>query len=306
MEFAVQTRGSMRHIRSVAHWAESQDLAAIALPDHYLPVFGDASEGPAYDHFIHLAALATETKSIELVCLVAPVGFRHPAVLYKMGVTLDEISNGRFTLGVGTGWYEEEFKLFGLDYPSEKVRIQQRHEALAYLSGAIHGEGNGYDGEHFQLAEFKPKPAPQNLRLLTGGAGMVKTPLAAGTYADEFNIYACPPEDFRVKVERTREAAEAAGRDPESILISCAGPAVAGPEKADYERLRDEMAGLVGVDAGRIDGGYRKRKYPTGWGSTPSEMVAELEDLGCSRYYLQMFVGNEDDRDMVLSTYRGI
>ena len=134
---------------------------------------------------------------------------------------------------------------------------------------------------------------------------MVKTPKVAGTYADEFNIYACPPEDFRVKVDRAREAAEAASRNPDDILFSAAGPAVAGHTEADYTRLRDDMARLAGVDPERIDRGYQKRKYPHGFGSQPSEMIAALEEAGCQRYYLQMFAGGPDDHDMILDSYRG-
>ena len=102
MDLAVQTRGDWELSWSAARWAEDRGLAAIALPDHYLER-GDQTDGPAYDHLIHLAALARETSKIELVSLVSPVTFRHPAVFYKMAVTLDEISAGRFTMGVGTG-----------------------------------------------------------------------------------------------------------------------------------------------------------------------------------------------------------
>ena len=305
MEFAVQTRGSYNTILKAAQWAERRKLSAIALPDHYLPVLGDASGDAAFDHFIHFAALARDTETLDLVCLVAPVTFRHPAVLYKIGVTLDELSNGRFTMGVGTGWYEEEFELFGIDYPSERERLERREEAMAYLAAAIAPEPRGFAGEYYTLSEFDPQPHPENLRLAIGGGGMVKTPRVAGMYADEFNIYACPPEDFLVKVERTREAAEKAGRDPDDILITSAGPAIAGPTKADYVRLRDHMAELTGVDPGRIDSGYEKRKYPHGYGEKPAEMLAALEEVGCQRYYLQMFAGGPDDSDMILDSYQG-
>ncbi len=305
MEFAVQTRGSYDTILTAARWAERRKLSAIALPDHYLPVLGDASGDEAFDHFIHFAALARDTETLDLVCLVAPVTLRHPAVLYKIGVTLDELSNGRFTMGVGTGWYEEEFELFGIDYPSERERLERREEALAYLAAAIAPEARGFAGEYYTLSKFDPQPHPENLRLAIGGGGMVKTPRVAGMYADEFNIYACPPEDFLVKVERTREAAEKAGRDPDDILITSAGPAIAGPTEADYVRLRDNMAELTGVDPGRIDSGYEKRRYPHGYGEKPAEMIAALEEVGCQRYYLQMFAGGPDDYDMILDTYQG-
>ena len=304
MEYAVQTRGGYPLILETARWAEQRGLAALALPDHYLDVFGDPSESPAYDHFIHFAALARETQGIELVSLLAPVTFRHPAVLYKMGVTLDEVSDGRFTLGVGAGWFDEEFDLFGLEYPAQRELLDRREDAMRYLRTALMPGPSGYEGEFYRLGEFDPQPQPKNLRLLIGGAGKVETPRVAGTYADEFNIYACPPEDFALKATRARQAAEKAGRDPQSLLISSAGPAIAAPDQSSYERLRDQMAELAGVEVGRLEGGYRKRRYPTGWGDQPVKGMAELEEAGCQRYYLQMFQGDPADYDMILDTYQ--
>ena len=97
MDFGIQIRGDCAHVLRITKWVESQDVVAIALPDHYLER-GSEPNKPPWDHLIHLAGLARET-SLELVCMVSPVTFRHPAVLYKMGVTIDEISDGRFTLG---------------------------------------------------------------------------------------------------------------------------------------------------------------------------------------------------------------
>lgn len=303
MQYAVQTRGAYPIILETARWAEARDLVALALPDHYLDVFGDASDAPAYDHFIHFAALARETEKLELVSLLAPVTFRHPAVLYKMGVTLDEVSDGRFTLGVGAGWFDDEFELFGLPYPPQRELLDRREDAMRYLRAAL-SHGAGHEGEFYRLAEFDPKPDPQNLRLLIGGGGKVETPRVAGEYADEFNIYACPPEDFALKASRARQAAEDAGRDPEKLLISSAGPAIAAPDQSSYERLRDQMAELAGVEVGRLEGGYRKRQYPAGWGSQAAERMAALEEAGCQRFYLQMFLGDPADYDMILDTYR--
>ncbi len=90
----------------------------------------------------HLAALAAETTSIELYSLVSPVTFRHPGSLYKMAVTIDEISGGRFTLGLGAGWLEEEFVKFGLPYPDLRTRMactrrRWRTSAAAITPGPV-------------------------------------------------------------------------------------------------------------------------------------------------------------------------
>ena len=134
MELAVQTRGPWELVSATARWAEENRLAAFAMPDHYLER-GDELAVPAFDHYIHLAALARETSNIELASLVSPVTFRHPAVLYKMAVTLDEISGGRFTLGVGVGWLTEEFTLFGIDFPDRSTRYEMLDECFALSPG---------------------------------------------------------------------------------------------------------------------------------------------------------------------------
>ena len=169
MQFGVQSRGDWARLRSVAAWAEGRGLAAFALPDHYLQR-GSEPEKPAWDHLVHLAALAVET-NLELVSLVSPVTFRHPAVLYKMGVTIDEISGGRFTLGLGAGWMDEEFELFGLPYPDMTERMERLEEAMAYIRAALTPGAVGFTGKYYTLAEFDPLPHPTNLRLLAGGAG---------------------------------------------------------------------------------------------------------------------------------------
>jgi len=304
MEFAVQTRGDWDLILTTARWAEDRGLVGIALPDHYLER-GDSLERPAYDHLVHIAALARETKDLELISLLSPVTFRHPAVLYKMGVTLDEVSQGRFTMGIGTGWLDEEFELFGIPYPDRQTRFELLEECMAYLAAAITPASMGFQGHHYQLAEFDPRPHPTNLRLLIGGSGGVKTPRLAGLYADELNIYACHPHEFAARMDLARQIAGEAGRDPNAILFSSAGPALAARNDADYRRLLKVLAERTKSSPERITQVYEERGYPHGSGSKPAEMIHALEEAGCGRFYPQMFLGNPADYDMILDAYLG-
>lgn len=304
MQLALQVRNSYEYVAKSAAWAEKNDLAAIALPDHYLER-GDNPELPGYDHLVHLAALAEATNSIELVCLVAPVTFRHPAVLYKMAITIDEISEGRFTLGVGAGWLEEEFTLFGLPYPDRTERFEMVEEAMGYLRAAVTPGPHGFDGKHFQLAEFDPHPHSSDLRLLIGGSGKVKTPRIAGRYADEFNIYACPPDAYRQKAETARGHAEEAGRDPGVMLFSSASPALAAASEDDYRLLLEALATKTNSTPDRIEEVYEERGYPHGFGSKPSEMLAALAEAGCERFYAQAFALSVDQYEMVFEALAG-
>jgi alkanesulfonate monooxygenase SsuD/methylene tetrahydromethanopterin reductase-like flavin-dependent oxidoreductase (luciferase family) len=274
----------------------------MALPDHYLER-GDDLERPAYDHLVHIAALARETSTLQLVSLLSPVTFRHPAVYYKMGVTIDEVSGGRFTMGMGTGWMEEEFDLFGIPYPSRGDRFDILEEAMAYLRAALAPAPQGFQGKHFRLAEFQPHPHPLNLRLLVGGGGAERTPRLAGRYADEYNIYACPPDEFVAKRNLARETAREWGRDPDTILISTAAPAIAAKAESDYRRLLEMLASRTGSTVERITDVYEEKGLPHGSGQKPAEMLAALEEAGCQRFYPQMFLGNPADFDLILDAY---
>jgi len=117
MEYALQVSGPYPRLLEAASFAVDRGLVALALPDHYLMALDEekAKETPAPDAFIQFGGLARETEGIDLVMLVSPITFRHPAVLLKMAVTLDRMSDGRFTLGVGTGWMVREHEVFGFD-----------------------------------------------------------------------------------------------------------------------------------------------------------------------------------------------
>lgn len=307
MEFGIQVRGDWEYVLTAARWAEERDdMKAIALPDHYLQR-GSEPGKPAWDHLVHLAGLARETARLELVSLVSPVTFRHPAVMYKMGVTIDEISDGRFTLGLGAGWLEEEFTMFGLPFPDLKTRMEMYEEAMAYLRAAITPGEHGFEGKHYQLDEFDPQPHPKNLRLMGGGAGKPKARGIVARYGDEYNLYARGPDRFKEIREATRAEAAAAGRDPDEIRWSSAGPGVAAKNEADYRRMLEGIAELTGKSTDHIEGVWDERQYPHGSGSKAAEMIAALEEAGCDRFYPQLFLTEDDpsDFDIVLDAYAG-
>jgi len=303
MEFGVQVRGDWDHVLEVAKWAEDRGVNSIALPDHYLKS-ADEPDEQAWDHLIHFAGLARET-SLELVSLVSPVTFRHPGVLYKMAVTIDEISNGRFTLGLGAGWMDKEFEVYGLPYPDLRTRMEMLEEAMAYLRAAITPGHHGFHGQHYQLEDFDPHPQPTNLRLMIGGAGRPKGRRIVGRYADEYNLYARKPEVYKEVWQATREEAVVAGRDPDSIKWTSAGPAVAAKKDSDYRRLLEAMAEKSGETTDRLEEIYEERAYPHGPGSKAAEMVAALEEAGCQHYYPQIFLDDMTEFDVILDAYQG-
>lgn len=307
MEFGLQTRGNWEYVLACARWAEERgDIEAIALPDHYLSVSSKPDE-PAWDHLAHIAALATQTSRIGLMSLVTPVTFRHPGVLYKMGVTIDEISGGRFTLGLGAGWMDEEFELFGLPYPELKVRMEMYEEAMAYLRAAITPGANGFDGKHYQLSEFDPHPHPTGLRLAGGGAGGARARHIAVNYADEYNLYVRKADEYAWIVTATRDLAIEMGRKPDELFWSSAGPGLAARSESNYRRLMEGMADLTGRSPEYIEERWEERGVPHGSGAKGAEMIVALEEAGCQRFYPQVFLRDDDpsDFDLILDAFSG-
>jgi alkanesulfonate monooxygenase SsuD/methylene tetrahydromethanopterin reductase-like flavin-dependent oxidoreductase (luciferase family) len=124
-------------------------------------------------------------------------------------------------------------------------------------------------------------------------------------YADEYNLYACPPDRYREIVEKTSALATEAGRDPSAITWSSAGPAVAARKESDYRRILENVATLTRQSTERIEQVYAERQFPHGSGSKAAEMVAALAEAGCSLYYPQMFAQDFADFDVIFDAYQG-
>jgi alkanesulfonate monooxygenase SsuD/methylene tetrahydromethanopterin reductase-like flavin-dependent oxidoreductase (luciferase family) len=290
MEFALQVNGTYPEVLAAARWAEDRGLAALAVPDHY--VLSRDEEGiaiPALDAFAMLAGLARDTTVIPLAVLVSPITFRHPAVLLKSAITIDHLSGGRMALGVGTGWLDIEHHLFGLPFPERGERFAMLEEALGYLRAALDRAPGGFEGERYRLEGFDMHPRPiGRLPLIVGGTGAVRTPALAGRYADELNAYPAPEDEMRARVGRARDAAAAAGRDPDALLISSAGQVTAAATEAGYRDLVARLAAEAGIEVEELEAAFERRGTPRGTYEQVAGHLADLERAGVRRFYLQV------------------
>jgi alkanesulfonate monooxygenase SsuD/methylene tetrahydromethanopterin reductase-like flavin-dependent oxidoreductase (luciferase family) len=297
MRFALQAGGgTYEEILSWARFAESHGFEAFAIPDHYLR---GGSGGAALDALVTMGGLARDTKTIELVILVSPVTWRHPAVLAKTAATLADMSGGRFTLGVGTGWLESEHRLFGLDFPERAVRFDMMEEALAYLRSAYAEPPVDFVGRHYRFEGFDMQPRP-DLRIVVGGTGTRRTPELAGRYADELNAYPAPPEVFAAKVARARAAAAAAGRDPGGLTISSAGFFIAADTESGYRERLAAHAARTGSKVEDLEEAMRVRNSPHGTWDQVRATLGAMEQAGMSRFFIQTFIDDPGAVDEVM------
>ena len=288
MDLAVMTEphlgGTYDEQLAVAQWAESAGLTAFARCDHFYS--GREPRPDATDALTVLAGLARETSSIELTVLVAPITFRHPGIYAKAAATLDQMSNGRFRLGLGTGWMELEHEVLGLPFPPSAERWDRFEEALQYVRATIDGDHARFEGNHYRIdAELKPRPT--KLPIVVGGGGAHRTPRLAGTYADEYNHFVTTIENLQPKVERVKAAAEAADRDPNAIRVPLMGPILGGADRAEYEEKLAERAAARDRSPEEMTAVLTNAGVPHGTADEVKATFAELEAAGVDLYYVQ-------------------
>jgi len=293
-----QVGGSYTRLRDLAQWAEGIGLDAFARSDHFLD---QERSAPATDALTTYGGLAETTDAIQLVVLVTPLTFRHPAVIAKTATTLDEMSGGRFALGVGTGWMRSEHDVFGLDLPPLGERFDRLFETLSYLRAAF-GSDQGFSGEYYRLDPVEVLPRPINVPIVVGGGGPRKTPTYAGRFADEYNMFVTDAETLGQRLDVMRAAAIEAGRSPDAVKVSFVGPAVVAPDQASYRAMLDERGARRDQSAGEYETFLAERNIPHGTPADARAGVAALEGLGVSRYYVQEYRDLADVDTVSLAT----
>ncbi len=204
-------------IRAVATTAEEVGFDSVWLPDHLLFRFPGVNPQGAWDVWSLMPALAAVTKRVEIAPLVACSSFRNPALIAKMADTIDEISNGRFILGLGAGWHEPEYRAFGFPYDH---RVSRFEEALTIIHSLLRTGHVDFEGTYYSArdCELRPRgPRPEGPPIVIGSSSPRMMDLMA-RYADFWNKDRLNSVDQLLEVEARVDAACAgADRDPASL-----------------------------------------------------------------------------------------
>lgn len=177
------------------------------------------------DPWICLPALAAVTERVMLGSVVNCVYYRHPAHLARMATDLDQLSNGRVMLGIGSGWSKPEFMAFDKPFRTNVERLIGVEETAIILEGIWGPEPFKFEGEHFQTQNMRLSPGPvQQPRppLMIAGTGEKVTLRQVAQYADACNLDESKlddaPRSIPKKLDALRRHCEALGRDYDEIL----------------------------------------------------------------------------------------
>ncbi len=267
-----------------AQTAERVGFDGFFRSDHYLHMGpGDPLPGPT-DAWTTLAGLARETSTIRLGTLVSSVTYRLPGLLAIQVAQVDAMSGGRVELGLGTGWFEQEHRAYGIPFPAKRFgMLEEQLEIVSGLWSTPPGETYSFAGAHYTLEDSPalPKPVQNPLPVIVGGAGPKRTPALAARYASEFNIGFLPEPVIAEKFANVRRACEAEGRDPATLKMSVALQTLAGATEADLERR------AAGANRSMAD--YRTDANVAGGRDEILAKVERLQALGAQRIYFQLF-----------------
>jgi alkanesulfonate monooxygenase SsuD/methylene tetrahydromethanopterin reductase-like flavin-dependent oxidoreductase (luciferase family) len=213
---------SWAEVRAFVAHAEAIGLDSVWIRDHVLS--GPPQQPPEGIHegWTMLAALAASTSRVELGTLVTCVSFRSPGLLAKMAVTVDAVSDGRLTLGLGAGWYNPEYEAFG--YPTDD-RVGRFEEALRVVGPLLRGKRVTLAGRYHQLRDAVLVPPPERaIPILIAGNGRRMLQLTA-RYADAWNTawFGHPDDRLREQLADLDAALEAEGRDPATLHRTAGG-----------------------------------------------------------------------------------
>jgi len=238
-------------LAATARAADEGNCATFTLMDHWFQMEGFATaRDPMLEGYTALGFLAGQTSRINLGLMVTGVTYRHPGLLAKTVTTLDVLSGGRATLGLGAAWYEREHRALGVPYPPTAERFERLEEALRICLQMWSPDEGPFEGTHYRLAETicQPQPISQpHPRILVGGMGERKTLRLVARYADACNLFARDLEQVAHKLRVLDEHCAAIGRNPAEIQRTIIG---SGDPIERPDQFLSDMEGYakVGVD----------------------------------------------------------
>jgi F420-dependent oxidoreductase-like protein len=248
--------------------------------DHFFALGGDPS-GPCLEGWVSLTALTAATSRIQGGVLVTGNTYRHPAVLAKMGATLDHASNGRLLMGIGAGWFELEHTAYGIPFGTVSERIRRLDEAVEIIKRLWTEKQVTFEGRYYQLksAYCEPKPLQQpRSPIMIGGAGEKLMLKVVAKHADMWNTFGSP-ELFRQKIRVLRDHCAAVGRNFQDIEITWAGAAFLTESKQEQEARVRTIAKAFGqtpeaMEPGLLVGSIRQVR----------ERIQEFIDAGVTHF----------------------
>lgn len=215
--------------------------------------------GPLLEGWTNLTYLAAQYPRLRCGHAVLCQSFRNPALLAKMGATLQYLSQGRFILGIGAGWKEDEYTAYGYPFPSAATRVEELEETLQIVKALWHDERATVRGKHYQVIDAWCEPKPDPLPPIMVGAFKPRMLRVAARHADWWNVSWTDIATYRQLIALCEEACRLVGRDPGTLRRTWFGSCVCAPTEAEVEAF-----------------GGKQQRARNAFVGTPSQVIEQM------------------------------
>jgi len=254
--------------------------------DHFHTV-PSPTQDPTYECWSLMAALSQTTSKVRLGQMCTCNSYRNPAYLTKVASTIDVMSGGRLDYAIGAGWYDQEYKAYGYDYPSAGVRLKMLEESLIIYKKMTTEDEASFEGEYYQInkAINQPKPIqkPHPPLWVCGGGEKVTLKLLA-RYGDYGN-WDVDVEGFINKSNILREHCENENREFSDIGRTLHTNVIIGENQADLDSKIEKISDYTSIPKDMY-----LSKPLVGVKNKVFEKIDEFESHGCS--YLIAYIAD--------------
>jgi F420-dependent oxidoreductase-like protein len=276
-------------LRRLWRHCEASGFDWISVWDHFYEAPPRDGNSPTYEAVALMAAIALETQRVRIGCLVFCMGYRNPALLAKSLTTIDHLSHGRVTVGLGAGWHVQEHNEFGYSLPPLKERMDRLSEGVRVIRAMLRRpHGSSFQGRYYKTSGVRnlPPPVQERVPIIVGGRGERRTLRIAARRADGWNVPYISAADFKHKSQVLDRWCDHYQRDPATIersvnlhfLMSSRGPRAGAAERlgpmalegglhGEPQQVIDRLGEYVDAGAQRVNIAFRP---PIDWDALQS------------------------------------
>ncbi len=198
-------------------------------------------DDPTYEAWTVISYMAARWPQFDVGPMVLGQTYRNPALVAKMGATLQGLSRGRLIMAIGAAWKEDEHRAYNFPYPSPAVRLEQLQDTLEILKRMWTEPGQvTYRGKHYQVIDAYCEPKPQPVPPILVGGGGHKTMMLAARFADWWNLNDANFKLYSERVKVLKEHCAKIGRDFSTLRLTWFGRMVVGRTEAKAQALAGE------------------------------------------------------------------
>jgi len=265
-------------IRFVSKFESDFDSAWVC--DHFHPWSQSVPETtPTIEGFTAISYFSGVFKRLKFGNIVLCNSYRNPALLAKMGATLQLLTGGRFILGIGAGWKEDEYIAYGYEFPSAKVRIEQLEEGVQIIRKMWTETKATFEGKYYRIKNAICSPRLEPIPpIMIGGGGEKLTLKVVAKHADWWNMPNASVEKFKHKLEVLESHCERVGRNPQEIKKTLGNMVAIAETQAEARRIAIESPFVKAENM---------ENYIIGDPEAVAEKISEYVELGVEHFILR-------------------